>query len=46
MKVIIAGSRGFDDYQKLCKVCDHMFSQQSEIEIVSGAARGADLLGE
>lgn len=46
MKVIIAGSRDFDDYQKLCKVCDHMLSQQAEVEIVSGAARGADLLGE
>ena len=46
MKVIIAGSRGFDDYEMLCKVCDHMLSRQTEIEIVSGAARGADLLGE
>ena len=46
MKIIIAGSRDFNDYEKLCEVCDYMLSKQSEIEIVSGAARGADLLGE
>ncbi len=48
MKVIIAGGRKFDDYDLLCKVCDHALSLQlhSDIEIVSGAADGADLLGE
>lgn len=46
MKVIIAGSRDFDDYETLCKVCDFMLSRQTEVEIVSGNARGADLLGE
>jgi hypothetical protein len=46
MKVIIAGSRNFNDYETLKEVCDFMLSRQNEIEIVSGAARGADLLGE
>ena len=46
MKVIIAGSRDFNDYETLKEVCDYMLSQQSEIEIVSGGARGADVLGE
>ena len=46
MKVIIAGSRGFNDYEKLCTVCNFTLSNQSEIEIVSGTARGADKLGE
>ncbi|OJJ16716.1 hypothetical protein BKI52_32945 [marine bacterium AO1-C] len=48
MKVIIAGSRGFNDYEVLAKVCDYMLQNQdkSEIEIVSGTARGADQLGE
>lgn len=46
MKVIIAGSRGFDDYAQLCQVCDHMLQEQSEVEIVSGTAKGADNLGE
>lgn len=46
MKVIIAGSREFDDYNTLCKVCDYMLQNQTEIEIVSGTAYGADKLGE
>lgn len=46
MKVIIAGSRNFNDYEKLKEVCDFMLSRQTDIEIVSGVARGADLLGE
>lgn len=46
MKIIIAGSRDFNDYETLKKVCDFMLSRQDEIEIVSGGARGADKLGE
>ena len=46
MKVIIAGSRNFEDYDTLKKVCDFMLSRQDEVEIVSGAAKGADTLGE
>ena len=36
MKVIIAGSRTFNDYSLLCDVCDHMLQNQSEIEIGEG----------
>lgn len=46
MKVIIAGSRNFNDYDKLKEVCNHLLSRQKTVEIVSGAARGADKLGE
>jgi len=46
MKVIIAGGRFFNDYDLLCRKADKILSRQSEIEIVSGAARGADKLGE
>jgi len=46
MKVIIAGSRKFNDYKKLCKICDHLLQNQTNIEIVSGTAKGADKLGE
>lgn len=47
MKVIIAGSRGFDDYEALCKFCDYIIGEpKEEIEIVSGTAKGADTLGE
>jgi len=47
MKIIIAGSRNFTDYKKLCEVCDHILQDQTDIEIVSGAYyKGADKLGE
>lgn len=49
MRVIIAGSRGFDDYETLCKFCDYIIGEsykEEEIEIVSGTARGADKFGE
>lgn len=46
MKVIIAGSREFDDYETLCRVCDYMLQNQNLVEIVSGTANGADKLGE
>lgn len=46
MKVIIAGGRDFNDYNLLCKVCDYMLQNQTEIEIISGTANGSDKLGE
>jgi hypothetical protein len=46
IKVIIAGGRNFDDFNKLCQVCDEFLQDQNNIEIVSGAYKGADLLGE
>ena len=47
MRVIIAGSRGFNDYEVLCKFCDYVIGEPNEeVEIVSGTAKGADKLGE
>lgn len=48
IRVIIAGSRSFDDYKLLRESADRILLeyQNSEIEIVSGHARGADSLGE
>jgi len=47
MKVVIAGTRTFDNYELLKQECDKILSEtQEEIEIVSGGARGADALGE
>jgi len=55
MRVIIAGSREFGDYELLNKECLRIFRElKSEgfntdrevIEIISGGARGADSLGE
>ena len=46
-RVIIAGTRTFDDYDLLCKYVDIKLSNICQsIEIVSGGARGADALGE
>lgn len=46
MKVIIAGSRTFNDYDKLKEVCNIYLKDLKDIEIVSGTAKGADKLGE
>lgn len=47
-KVIVAGSREFNDYKLLEARLIHFFHGKtpSEVEIVSGGARGADKLGE
>ncbi len=45
-KVIIAGSRGFDNYELLKNSCDNILQYKPNVEIVSGGARGADKLGE
>lgn len=50
-RVIIAGSRKFDDYETLRDKCDHILSRKMadpdcEIIVVSGGATGADTLGE
>lgn len=46
MKVIIAGSRTFNNFNLLKEKCDNILSSQGDIEIVSGTANGADKLGE
>lgn len=47
-KVIVAGSRDFNDYDLLSTKLIHFLSRYKpeDIEIVSGGARGADSLGE
>ncbi|WP_137743370.1 DUF2493 domain-containing protein [Robertmurraya siralis] len=47
-KVIVAGSRGFNDYELLEQELHKFLSGKNiiETEIVSGTARGADQLGE
>lgn len=46
LKIIIAGSRTFNDYELLKKKLDFYIGEHTEIEIISGTARGADRLGE
>lgn len=45
MKVIISGSRSFDDYDLLKKETKAFLEGLEEVEIVSGVSIGADLLG-
>ena len=48
-KVIIAGSRDFNNYDLLVSKCDYFLSEKQkthDIVIISGTARGADKLGE
>ena len=50
-KLIVAGSRGFSDYELLKQKCDAVLASKAAdpdvvIQIVSGGARGADTLGE
>jgi len=44
IKIIIAGGRNFDDYKQVCDAVKR--SKFDVTEIVSGAAKGADTLGE
>ena len=45
MKIIIAGGREFNNLRLLAHVCDFLLKEQTDIEIISGMARGADKLG-
>lgn len=48
-KVIIAGSRGFGNYKLLRETCNKFLREKRKtcnVIVVSGHARGADLLGE
>ncbi|RXZ78013.1 DUF2493 domain-containing protein [Paenibacillaceae bacterium] len=46
-KLIVAGSRDFNDYDLVCSSLDKLLQNiNDEICIISGAARGADKLGE
>lgn len=48
-RVIIAGSRGFNDYDLMKMKCDYFLNEKvktNDIVIISGTARGADKHGE
>ena len=47
LRIVIAGSRSFDDYELLEVTLDDVIdSADDEVELVSGHAKGADLLAE
>ena len=45
-KVIVAGDRNFTDYEFVKEKLDFYLKDKTDIEIVSGKARGVDTLGE
>ena len=45
-RVIVAGSRNFNNYALLEATLDKLLVRKANIVIVNGAARGADTLGE
>lgn len=45
-KLIIAGGRGFHNYETLKEICDFTLQDKNEVQIISGTANGADKLGE
>lgn len=46
-RVVVAGSREFNDFERLCADLDYLLSRRlPDVEIISGCARGADTLGE
>ena len=45
-RLVVAGSRGFDSYERLSEELDKYLSGRTNVTIISGTARGADRLGE
>ena len=46
MKIVVAGSRSFNDYTLLCEVLDRVIGHE-HVTLISGhASSGADVLGE
>ena len=45
-RVVVAGSRSFDDYKRLSTELDSYLAGKTNVTIISGTARGADRLGE
>ena len=48
-RVIIAGTRSFNDYKLLCASCNNLLSEKQRthtVVVISGTARGADQMGE
>ena len=46
MKLIIAGSRGFTSYETLKATLKKLNLEEKNLIVISGCARGADILGE
>lgn len=46
MKVIVAGSRDFQDEARVQRILNKLYEEKPDIEIVSGLARGPDTFGK
>lgn len=47
LKIIVAGGRGFNNYEMLCQKLDALLvNVKTPIEIICGEAKGADLMGK
>ncbi|WP_304526895.1 SLOG family protein [Halomonas sp. I5-271120] len=46
VRLIVAGTRHFDDYALMQEKLDFLLQRYSHIEVISGRSRGADALGE
>ena len=46
MRTIIAGSRGFENYEQLDNLMHSLSNSWKVTEVLSGGARGADYIGE
>ena len=46
MRVIIAGSRDFNNYALVCATMEELMKEMEITEVVCGCAKGADELGE
>ena len=46
MRIIVAGSREFNDYEFLKSKLDEIVADENNVEIVCGMSKGADLLGK
>lgn len=46
MKVIVAGSRDFDEKNRIWRLLDRLYDKYPDLEIVSGLARGPDTIGK
>ena len=43
---MVVGSRGFTNYDFLCRKMDHLLCKKKDVVIVSGGAKGADTLAK
>jgi hypothetical protein len=46
LRLIIAGGRDFNNFESLVERCDFFLQNHKEVIVISGRAKGADLLGE